>query len=144
MAGAAWRACFAAAQQFALVDQQIQTPALRIQTHAVAAARQTQGPAKRRLRRHVQHDGAEGRAAHARVGDAQHVALAGQLARDRQVTGLGHARPAQGTGVLQQQAVVRAHVQRRVIDARGQVGQRGEDDGARLRLQQRRDWRRSA
>ncbi len=42
----------------------------------------------------MEHDGAEGGAAHARVGDTHHVAqaLLRQLLRDRDIAGFGHAR----------------------------------------------------
>ena len=59
----------------------------------VAVAHQRQRPAGGRFGRDVQHDGAVGGAAHARVGDAHHVgdALAQQLRRQRHVADLGHA-----------------------------------------------------
>ena len=81
------------------------------------------GPPTADFGRDVQHDGAEGGAAHARVGDAHHVlhALLRQLLRDRQVAGLGHAGRAARAGVAQHEHVVGGDVESRVVDALGQV-----------------------
>ena len=91
-----------------------------------------QRPAQRGFGRDVQHHGAVGRAAHAAVGDAQHVLDAGarELHRDGQGAGLGHARGAQWADVLQHQHVVGVHVEIVAVDACGEVGGVLEDDCA--------------
>ena len=85
---------------------------------AVAVADQAERAAGSGIRRHVQHDGAEGGAAHARIGDAHHVldALARELFRDRQIAGLRHRRRRMRAGILQHQNVVRPR--RRAWDRR--------------------------
>ena len=71
----------------------------------------------------MQDDRAEGRAAHARIGDAYHVlyALARELARNRQVAGFRHAWGALGSGVLQHQDVIGCDVEIIPIDALGEI-----------------------
>jgi hypothetical protein len=71
------------------------------------------------LGRGVQHHGAVGGAAHARVADAHHVgdALAQHLGRQRHVAHLGHAGVALGAAVLQHQDAGLVDVQVLVVDA---------------------------
>ena len=80
----------------------------------------------------MQHDGAEGGAAHPRVRNAHHVLdpLARQLLRDRDIAGLRHARRAERPCVAQHQNVVGRHVQIVVVDACRQIVQVLEDHGA--------------
>ena len=68
-------------------------PAVAIELDPVAVAHRRQRAAGARLGRHVQHHGAVGGAAHARIGDAHHVghALRQQLGRQAHVADLGHA-----------------------------------------------------
>ena len=65
-----------------------------VELDEVAVAHERERAADERLRRDVQHARAVARAAHARVGDAHHVAhaLLQQLLRDRQHAPFGHAR----------------------------------------------------
>ena len=92
------------------------------------------GPPAAASGRDVEHDGAEGGAAHPGVGDPHHVADPGprEVAGDRQVAGLGHAGRAAGAGVAEDEDVVRGDAGRRVVEAGGEVGGRVEDDGAAL------------
>jgi len=71
----------------------------------------------------VQDDGAGGRATHAAIRDAHDVLHTGtrQLARDRDIARLGHARRSLGTDVLQHQNVLRRHVQVVAVDPPDQV-----------------------
>ena len=105
---------------------------------AVAVAHQAERAAAGGVRRDVQHDGAEGGAAHARVGHAHHVldALGGELLRDRQIAGLRHGGRRMRAGVLQHQNVVGGDVELGIVDARGEVLQRGEHHRPALVLEQ--------
>ena len=99
-------------------------PALgHVELDEVAVAHERQRPADERLRRHVQHARAVGRAAHARVRDPHHVAHAclQQLLRNRQHAPLGHPRPAQRAGMLQHEHRVGRDRQVGIVDARRQV-----------------------
>ena len=89
----------------------------------VAVADERERAADVRLRRHVQHAGAVAGAAHARVGDAHHVAhaLLEQLLRDRQLAPLGHARRALRARALQHQHRVLVDHEIGVVDAGGHV-----------------------
>ena len=71
------------------------------------------------LRCHVQHHGAVGGAAHAGVGDADHVGHAGgqQFRRQAHIADLGHAGVALGAAVLHHEDGAGVHVERRVVDA---------------------------
>ena len=84
---AAARACSSA-----VIDQKLDAALLHRQPDAVAVAHQAERAAGGGIGRDVQHDGAEGGAAHARVGDADHVldAVLRELLRDRQIAGLRH------------------------------------------------------
>ena len=86
------------------------------------------GPPAAASGRRVQHDGAVGGAAHARVRDAQHVghALAQELGRNRQLAPLGHAGPALGAAVLEHQHGGGVDRQVVVVDVLEQVGARLE------------------
>ena len=96
------------------------------------------GPPTADFRRDVQHDGAEGGAAHARIGYPHHVldAAARELLRDRQVARLRHARRAPGAGVAQHQHVVGGDVERGIVDPQRHVLDRFEHHGAAGVLQQ--------
>ena len=86
----------------------------------------------------MQHNGAEGRAAHARVGDADHVldpALR-EFFGDRQIPRFGHVIAGMGACVLQDEHVVGADVERGVVDARRKIGERGKDHRAAHVLEQ--------
>ena len=91
-----------------------------------------------RFRRDVQHDRAEGRAAHPRVRDAHHVLDAGarELARNRQIAGFGHAGAADRPGILQNQEIIRRHVEVRAVHTRRKIFQRRKDDGTAFLLEQ--------
>ena len=84
----------------------------------------------------MQHDGSEGGAAHAAVGNADHVLDAGtrQLQRDRQVTCLGHAGCAFGPDVLEHQDIVGRDVEVVPVDSARQVFGVFEHDGAAFML----------
>ena len=71
----------------------------------------------------MEDDGAERRAAHPRVGDAHHVrhARREELARDRDLTPLGHARAALRAAVAKHEHGFRRHVECGIVDARGDV-----------------------
>ena len=96
----------------------------------VAVADEGEGAAHERLGRHVEHAGPVARAAHARVGDAHHVAhaLGEQLLGDGQHPPLGHAGGAQGTGVLEHEHRVGGDGQRGVVDPLLEVVVVAEDD----------------
>src|SRR5262245_45392200 len=76
--------------QFRLFHQEIDTLLLHREPDAVAVAHEAQRSAGRGVRRDMEHDGAEGGAAHACVGDADHVldAALRELLRNRQIAGL--------------------------------------------------------
>ena len=80
----------------------------------------------------MQDDGAEGGAAHAGVGDADHVfdALAGELERDREIAGFGHAGCALWAGVAEDEDVFGSDVEVGEVDAGGHVFDGVEDYGA--------------
>ena len=59
-----------------------------------------------------------------------------ELLRDRQVAGLRHRLGRMRAGVLQHQDVLGAHVERRIVDARGKIGERGEHHRHALVLEQ--------
>ena len=103
------------------------------------------GPPTRRLGRDVQHDRAEGGARHARVRDADHVLDAGlrQLLRDRQIAGFRHARRVR-SGVLQHEHIARRDVERRIVDAGGEILEAREDDRPTLGSRTTPAWRRRA
>ena len=67
-----------------------------------------------------------------------------ELLRDREVAGLRHAGRALRAGVAQHQHVVGRHVERRIVDARGQVLERIEHHRAALVLHQLRRRRPTA
>ena len=104
----------------------------------VAGAHVGEGAADGGFRIDVEHDGAEGRAAHAAIRDPDHVLDAGpgQLARNGQVAGFGHAWRALGTDVLQDEDVLRGHVEVVGVDALRQVFGVLEDHGPALVLHQ--------
>ena len=74
----------------------------------VAGLHQSQRAADKALRRHMQNAGAVAGAAHARVGNAHHVAHAGahELLRDRQHAPFRHAGAAFRPGVLEHQHMI--------------------------------------
>ena len=78
----------------------------------------------------VEDNGAEGRATHARVGDADHVfdALACELHRNWKVARFGHAGCSLGTRVAQDENVGGGDVEVRVVNAIGQVFDAVKDD----------------
>ncbi len=121
----------AALFEFLLGNQNLQGPARHVETNLIARLDQGQRPADRGFRTDMQHDGAEGGAAHAAVRHADHVfhALLGQLLRNRQVAGFRHARRADRSGVAQDQDIVFGDIQVRIIDAVGHVLDGIEDHG---------------
>ena len=96
------------------------------------------------FRRNMQHDGAERRAAHARVRNPHHVLDAGarELLRDRQIAGLRHARRALRAGVAQHQHVVGGDIEIGIVDPQRHVLHGVEHHGAAGVLQQLRARRR--
>ena len=80
----------------------------------------------------MEHDRAIGRTAHAGVGNAHHILDAGlgEFGWDRQIARLWHRGFAGRAGILQHQKVVRRHVKIRIVDARGEIFERIEHDGA--------------
>ena len=112
---------------------------LYIEFNLVAIANEGERSADGRFRRDVQDDRAIRRAAHAGVGDADHIAdaLFQQLLRDGQVADLGHARSANGAGVLQHEHVVGRDVERGVVDARFDIGRVFEDERGTAMLAER-------
>ena len=120
-----------AALELGVVDQQLDPARGDVEPDQVAVAHEAERAADRRFRRDVQHDRAEGGAAHARVGNADHVLDAGlrELLRDRQIAGLRHAGRALGPGIAQDQDVVRRHVEIGIVDARDHVLDRLEHHG---------------
>ena len=77
----------------------------------------------------MEDDGAERRAAHARVGDPEHVLHARpcQLGRNGQVSRFGHP-GANRPRILQHQRIVWMHVQIRIVDAGREIVEILEDD----------------
>ncbi len=118
----------------------MQRAGLAVQLDPVAVAHRRQRAARGGLRRDVQHHGAVGRAAHARIGDPHHVldALPQQLRRQAHVADLGHAGVALGSAVLHHQHRVGVDLERFVDDAGLVVLQVFEHDRAATVLQQRR------
>ncbi len=106
--------------QFLVADVQVQAALFAVQLDEVAVAHGGQRAACRGLGRHVQHHGAVGGAAHAGVGDADHVlhALPQQLRRQAHVAHLGHAGVALGAAVLHDHHAARVDVQVLIDDAR--------------------------
>ena len=86
----------------------------------------------------MQHDGAERRAAHARVGNAHHVldALLRELFRDRDIAGFRHAGRADRPGIAHHEDIVFGDVERRIVDALGHVGDGIEHHRAAFMLHQ--------
>jgi hypothetical protein len=134
----------APARELGVVDERVDAPTGDIETDLIAIANESERAAERGLGRDVEDDGAERRAAHPRVRDPDHVldALFRQLLRDRQVAGFGHSRRAERAGIAQHEDVVGRDVEVRGIDARGEIVERVEDDGAAGVLQQARRRRR--
>ena len=89
----------------------------------VAASDQRQRPADEALRGDVQHAGTVARTAHARIGDADHVAhaLLQQLLRDREHAPLRHAGAPERAGIAQHQDRGGVDLERLVVDAAGHV-----------------------
>jgi hypothetical protein len=110
----------------------------------LAVPHQRQRTADRGFRRDVQHDGAERRAAHPRIGNPHHVLDAGarELSRDRQIAGLRHARRALRAGIAQHQHVVGGDVEIGIVDPQRHVLDGFEHHGAAGVLQQFRARRR--
>lgn len=108
---------------------QLQAALGDIQLDLIAIADESEWSAEGGFRRDMQHNCAVRGAAHARVGDAQHIAnaLLEQLPRDRQVADFGHARTADGTAVLQDQDMGWRRIKRWIMDARLEVGDIFED-----------------
>ena len=106
-----------------IADVQVQAALGHVELDQVAVLHQRERPAGRGLGRGVQHHGAVGGAAHARVADAHHVgdALLQHLGRQRHVADLGHAGVALGPAVLQHQDAVLVDVEVGVVDARVEV-----------------------
>ncbi len=98
----------AAARQLLVRHVQMDAALVDIDLDLVAGLHEGERTADEAFRRHVQDAGAVAGAAHARVGNAQHVldALLQQLARDRQHAPLRHAGPAERTAALQHDDVV--------------------------------------
>jgi DNA-binding FadR family transcriptional regulator len=111
------------ARQFLVAHVQVQLAVRHVELDDVAVLHQRQRAAGRGLGRGVQHHGAVGGAAHARVADADHVgdALAQHLGRQRHVAGLGHAGVALGAAVLEHHHAVLVDVEALVVDAAVQV-----------------------
>jgi hypothetical protein len=103
---------------------QVQPAAGHVQRDQVTVLHQRQRAAGGGLGRGVQHHGAVGGAAHARVADADHVgdALLQHLGRQRHVADLGHAGVALGAAVLQHQDAGLVDVEVVVVDAGVEVG----------------------
>ena len=139
--GLRWRpACAAAARRFNSASSTRRSMRRSLTERRMRSPLRTRpsGPPEAESGRHMQHDGAERGAAHARVGDADHVldAALRELLRDRQVAGLGHAFGRVRAGILQHQHVLRRNVERRIVDARGKIGERGEHHRPALVLEQ--------
>ena len=99
----------AAARELGVAHLELELARRHVELDQVAVAHERQRAADERLRRDVQHARAVARAAHARVGDAHHVAhaLREQLLRDRQLAPLGHAGRAERARVLQHEHRIR-------------------------------------
>ena len=85
----------------------------------------------------MQHDRTERCAAHARIGDSDHVfhTTLSELLWNRQIASFGHAFRRVRAGVLQDEHILRIHVEIRVVDACGKIGQRCEDHRPTLVLE---------
>ena len=119
---------------------QVQAARLDIQLDFIAIAHKRKRSAERGFRRHMQHDGAVGRAAHARIRNTHHIAhtLFEQLLRDGQVADLGHARSADGSGILQHEHVRGRYFERVIVYARFEVVHIFEYERRSAMIQQRR------
>ena len=113
-----------AAGQFGIIDEPLQGARRYREPDPVARAHIGQRSAHRGLRRRVQHDRSEGRAAHAAVRDSHGVlhALPEQLARNGEGAGLGHAGRALGADVLQHQDIAGFDIEVVAIDPLGKIG----------------------
>ena len=118
------------AGQFFLRHAQVQPPPLHVQFDRVAVPYQRKRTADGGLRAAVEHDRAVRRAAHPRIGHADHVhdALFGQVGRNGKRTGFRHAH-GHGTGVPHDQDVVGSESQAGIVDPRRHVVGRLEHGG---------------
>ena len=92
----------------------------RVELDQVSGTHQAEGTALSRFRGDVQHDGAEGGAAHPCVGDAHHIldAEPRELLWDRQIARFWHAGRAFRARVAQHQHRLRGDVEVRIVDPR--------------------------
>ncbi len=122
--------CRAAPVELLIAHLHAQAPSGDVELDDVAVAHQSERTADKGFRRDMQDAGAVARAAHARVGDANHVAdaLGQHLFRDRQLTPFRHARRSDRPGVLKHQDRILVDVEIRIVDAGGHVVIILEDD----------------
>ena len=121
-----------------VVHEKVETARRDVKADAVSALDQRERAADRRFGRDMEHDGAEGGAAHARVGDAQHVldAAAGEFARNGDISRFRHSRRSLRAGVAQHKHVVVGDLEIGRVDALSHVLQAVEHDGPALMRQQ--------
>ena len=121
-------------------DQQFDTARRTVEQNLVPIAHHGQRSAGLRFRSDVQHHGAESGAAHAGIGDAQHVAYAllEQLARQRHVAHFRHAGVTLGSATLEHQHRAGVDFELRIVDACPQILDGFEHHGTASMLEQRR------
>ena len=104
----------------------------------VAGTHERQRAAGRGFGRDVQDDGAVGGAAHARIGDADHIryAFAQHFRRQGHVADFGHSGIAARAAILEDHDAGFVDVEIFVVDAGVKIFDRFEDDGAAAMLQQ--------
>src|SRR6185437_5501637 len=119
------------ALELRVFDQKLELARLDIESYPVAGLHRRERAAYGRLRRDVQDNRAKSRAAHARVGDSQHVCdtLPGQLHRNRKIACLGHSWRSLWSGVAQNKNVLWMYIEIRLVDTRSHIFDRVEYDG---------------
>src|SRR4249920_2091431 len=116
-----WRRLFpvgAASGDFFVRHMEMDAARRHVNLDLVACFHEGKRAADETLGRHMQNAGAVAGAAHARIGNTQHVAhaLLHQLFRDRQHAPLRHPRPALRPAVLEHENVVGRHVEVVALD----------------------------
>src|SRR5215472_2924288 len=118
----------AAALELRFRNLELQFSSLDVELDQVAVLHERKRSSDEGFGRNVQHARAVARAAHACVGNANHVthALREELLWNRELPPLRHPGRAQRTRVLEHQHGVGGHRKRRIVDARGHVVVIGE------------------
>ncbi len=127
-----------------LAHVEMNFPRGHVELDHVPVLHERERSARRCFRRHMQHDGAVRRAAHARIGNAHHVryALLQHLGRQRHVADFRHARITLRAAVLEHEHARFIDVEIVAVDARVEVFDVLEHDRPAAMLHQMRRCRR--